>query len=108
MLTSVRNDYSGNLRCAVRFPLRLPVSIYANGVPEPGVTQNISAAGALINCSRDYPVGSNLRFSITMPAQSLGASHDVQMECTGRVVRCTQAENEVAVAVIIDEYHVVR
>lgn len=105
MLGDVKPE-SANLRCAVRFPLHLPVSIFANGSPDHGVTHDISAAGVLIHCNRDYAVGSHIRFSISMPAQALGAEHDVQVECTGRVVRCTPMGDQVAVGAIIDEYHV--
>jgi hypothetical protein len=107
MLRVVKNDFSGNLRCAVRFPLRLPISIHSDEGAEQGVTQDISAAGVLIHCNRDYPIGSNLRFSISMPAQALGAKQDVQVECSGRVVRCAPSGERVAVGVIIDEYRVV-
>jgi hypothetical protein len=105
MLGTVKSE-SANLRCAVRFPLHLPISILGSGKPDEGVTQDISAAGVLFHCTLDYPVGSQIQFSISMPAQALGADRDVQVECTGRVVRCTPVGDRVAVGAIIDEYHV--
>ena len=105
MLWSVKSE-SVNLRCAVRFPLQLPISILTGGQPDQGVTQDISAAGVLFHCALDYPVGSQIQFSICMPAQALGADRDVQVECIGRVVRCTPVGDRVAVGAIIDEYHV--
>jgi PilZ domain len=105
MLRGVKND-PANLRCAVRFPLRLPVAVQGKGGMDQGVTEDISAAGVLMHCGLDYPVGSTIQFSISMPARALGAERDVQVECTGRVVRCTPLGDRVAVGAIIDEYHV--
>ena len=105
MLEDVKND-PANLRCAVRFPLHLPVAVIGNGREDEGVTEDISAAGILMHCGQDYPVGSTIQFSISMPAKSLGAERDVQVQCTGRVVRCTPVGNRNAVGAIIDEYRV--
>jgi hypothetical protein len=101
----VKND-PANLRCAVRFPLRLPVAVHGTRGADEGVTEDISAAGVLMHCGLDYPVGSTIQFSISMPAQALGAERDVEVQCTGRVVRCTPLGDRVAVGAIIDEYHV--
>jgi hypothetical protein len=98
------------LRGAVRFPLRLPVSFLDNGKVsgDAGWTENISAGGVLIHCGTDYPVGSTILFMITMPADTLGAEKDVQVECVGRVVRCTPSGDHLAVGTIIDEYRIAR
>jgi PilZ domain len=101
--------FKNDLRCAVRFPLQLPVAVHSNGnKADQGVTQDISAGGVLMHCGEDYPVGSTIQFSICMPAQALGAEQDVHVECTGRVVRCSPAGGRVAVGAIIDEYHISR
>ena len=71
-------------------------------------TQDISAGGVLFHCSVDYPVGSTIQFAISMPGQALGTKNDVQVECVGRVVRCTPAGDRVAVGAIIDEYFISR
>lgn len=99
-----------DLRGAVRFPLCLPVSFLENGTVtgKGGWTENISAGGVLIHCSIDYPVGSTILFLITMPADTLGAEKDVQVECVGRVVRCTPTDDHMAVGTIIDEYRIAR
>ena len=108
MLTPVKSQTITDLRCAVRFPLRLSVDLH--GHPEGGKaeTHDISAGGVLIHCGVDYPVGSTIQFSICMPAQILGADKDVQVECVGRVVRCTPAGGRMAVGAIIDEYRIAR
>jgi PilZ domain-containing protein len=105
MLGGVKND-PAKLRCAVRFPLHLPVAVMGNEGADDGVTEDISAAGILMHCRHDYPVGSTIQFSIRMPARALGAERDVQVQCTGRVVRCTPVGNRNAVGAIIDEYRV--
>jgi hypothetical protein len=95
------------LRGAVRFPLHLSVNMEEH----PGdhaETRDISAAGVLLHCHEEYPVGSTIHFRIVMPGQSMGADHDVQVECTGRVVRSTPEGDKVAVAAIIDEYRITR
>ena len=108
MLMGVNNESNDNLRCAVRFPLHLPVAVNTDNKTDEGVTQDISAGGVLIHCGEDYPVGSAIRFSIYMPGQALGADHDVRVECQGRVVRCSPVGDRVAVGAIIDEYHISR
>jgi PilZ domain len=104
MLTNVKTEPANDLRCAVRFPLRLPVALRANEEIQDGETQDISAGGVLIHCGVDYPVGSTISFSICMPGQTLGSDTDVQVECVGRVVRCAPAGDKMAVGAIIDEY----
>ena len=104
----MKNEPSNDLRCAVRFPLHLPVALHANEKGNDGETQDISAGGVLIHCGVDYPVGSTIEFSICMPAKTLGADSDVRVECVGRVVRCTPAGDRIAVGAIIDEYHISR
>jgi hypothetical protein len=89
----------------VRFPLHLPVALHSNNAGTDAETQDISAGGVLIHCGVDYPVGSTIEFSICMPAKTLGAENDVQVECVGRVVRCTPVGDRIAVGAIIDEYH---
>jgi hypothetical protein len=107
-VTKAAKVTTNDLRCAVRFPLRLPVALQINGKIEQGMTQDISAGGVLIHCREDYPVGTTIRFSISMPAQALAAERDVRMECTGRVVRCTPVGDCMAVGAIIDEYRISR
>lgn len=103
---SVKAEASTDLRCAVRFPLHLPVALHDVEVEEGSMaeTQDISAAGVLIHCGVDYPVGSTIQFSICMPAQTLGAEKDVQVECIGRVVRSSPVGDRIAIGAIIDEY----
>lgn len=108
ILTYVKTEPSNDLRCSVRFPLHLSVNLHEQADGGKAETQDISAGGVLIHCGVDYPVGSTIQFSICMPAQTMGAEKDVQVECVGRVVRCSPAGDRVAVGAIIDEYHISR
>jgi hypothetical protein len=104
----VNRELKNDLRCAVRFPLQLPVILQDDSDQGEGVTQDISAGGVLIYCGNDYPIGATIQFCIIMPARALGAERDVRVECSGRVVRCTPAGERMAVGAIIDEYHISR
>jgi hypothetical protein len=108
MLSGVNNQSKDRLRCAVRFPLQLPVAVRSKDKTDEGVTQDISAGGVLMHCGEEYPVGSTIEFSICMPGHSLGAAQDVHVECTGRVVRSSPLGDRVEVGAIIDEYHISR
>ncbi len=104
----MNNQSNDRLRCAVRFPLQLPVAVHSKDKADEGVTQDISAGGVLIHCGEEYPVGSTIEFSICMPGRSLGSAQDVHVECTGRVVRSSPMGDHVEVGAIIDEYHISR
>ncbi len=96
------------MRGAVRFPLHLAVIVCQGERSSQAETQDISAGGVLLHCDEEYAVGSTIRFTIAMPAQSMGAPNDVHVECVGRVVRCIPAGVKMAVGAIIDEYRITR
>ena len=92
------------VRCAVRFPLALPV-VLNNGQSEfSAQTRNVSASGVLFALDRELEVGSDIRFSMRMPGPVLGAAHDILVHCTGRVVRCSLSQHQYFAASTIDEY----
>ena len=92
------------VRCAVRFPLALPVVLSTGNGEIPALTRNISASGVLFSLDRALPAGQDIRFSMRMPHAILGTPHDVLVHCTGRVVRCSSSHNEHLAAATIDEY----
>ena len=92
------------VRCAVRFPLSLPVVLSAGEADMAGLTRNVSASGVLFALDEDLPVGSDVRFTMRMPRAVLGAPQDVLVHCTGRVVRCSTSHNEHLAAATIDDY----
>jgi PilZ domain len=92
------------VRCAVRFPLSLPVELSSARRKETGVTRNISASGVLFELDRRLRKGSNIRFSLRMPSAVLGTPQDVLVQCAGRVVRCSVNQDQYLAAATIDEY----
>jgi hypothetical protein len=93
------------VRCAVRFPLVLPVVIAtAESVEFAALTRNVSASGVLFEVDRKLQPGMEIRFSLRMPGAILGTNHDVLVHCTGRVVRCSISQNQFLAAATIDDY----
>jgi hypothetical protein len=92
------------VRCAVRFPLSLPVVLSAGANEIAGLTRNISASGVLFALGEALPVGQDVNFSMRMPRAVLGATQDVLVHCKGRVVRCSSSHNEHLAAATIDDY----
>lgn len=95
------------VRCAVRFPLSLPVVISTGMWERPGITRNVSASGVLLELEDPMSVGENIGFSMRMPGDVLGAGHDVMVHCRGRVVRCSLSQSRYQAAATIDDYRFV-
>ena len=78
---------------APRFPIKLPVALKStsavnqSGITGQGVsgktveTENISANGVLFRMDADVPVGSAVDFTLSLPADVVGAEADVQVDC---------------------------
>ncbi len=98
-------EASVELRAAVRFPLRIPISVLTEVGEMAAMTVNISANGILFEVAGPLQVGSTVSFTITMPAEAMGMPTDVVANCTGRVVRCTQTQNGWQAAAVIDRYY---
>jgi hypothetical protein len=109
----IRRGYT-DVQAAPRFPIKLPVAFkaggkgYADASPEGSgktiETENISANGVLFRMDADVPVGSAVDFTISLPADVVGAPADVQVDCRGRVVRSFEDGDRRGVGVVIDEY----
>jgi hypothetical protein len=108
-----RRGYT-DVQGAPRFPIKLPVAL-KSAVDQPGiigqavtgktvVTENISANGVLFRMDADVPVGSAVDFTLSLPADVVGAEADVQVDCRGRVVRSFEDGGRRGVGVVIDEY----
>jgi len=110
-----RRGYT-DVQGAPRFPIKLPVALKStsavnqSGVTGQGVsgktveTENISANGVLFRMDADVPVGSAVDFTLSLPADVVGAEADVQVDCRGRVVRSFEDGGRRGVGVVIDEY----
>lgn len=74
----------------------------------------MSSAGVYIMADTDLTVGSPIAFDITLPAVVLGTPADVEVRCTGRVVRKESGggggkkKKKNGVACVIDEYKFIR
>ena len=94
------------MQSAPRFPIKLPISVKSkSGEPRQAETQNISANGVLFQVvDAEMPVGSTVDFTISLPAEIVGAEMDVRLDCKGRVVRNFEESGRHGVGVVIDEY----
>src|SRR5258708_5550803 len=75
----------------------------------------LTASGVYIQSNTELAVGSSIEFDITLPAEVLGTPGDVEVRCTGRVVRKDGAikgakgkKQKNGVACVIDEYKFIR
>lgn len=94
-----------DMQSAVRFPIKLPVSVKSKAGDRRAETENISANGVLFQVvDAEMPVGSMVDFTISLPADIVGATADVQLDCRGRVVRSFEEGGRRGVGVVIDEY----
>jgi PilZ domain len=96
------------MRSSVRFPLHLTVAVRAHEAERQAETVDISAGGVLLEMDGGMDVGSNIEFTIFMPAGRLGSRKDVLVSCVGRVVRCSSTGERSAVAAVIEDYRIVR
>jgi hypothetical protein len=92
------------VRCAVRFPLTLPVVLRSREGEFGALTRNVSASGVLLELDRPLAVGLEIRFSLRMPGTVLGTHRDVLVQCLGRVVRCSLSQTQYLAGATIDEY----
>jgi len=93
-----------DMQSAMRFPIKLPISVKSKSGDSATETQNISANGVLFQVDAEMPVGSMVDFTISLPADVVGAEADVQLDCRGRVVRSFEEGGRRGVGVVIDEY----
>jgi hypothetical protein len=92
------------VRCAVRFPLELPMLLSTGKTEINALTRNVSASGALFAVDRKLQAGLDIHFSLRMPGAVLGTPRDVLVHCLGRVVRCSLSQTQYLAAATIDEY----
>jgi hypothetical protein len=95
------------VRCAVRFPLALPVVLSSPKGEIAAVTRNVSASGVIFELDSPMQTGLEIHFSLCMPGAVLGTHRDVLVHCQGRVVRCSKNQSYYLAAATIDEYQFV-
>jgi hypothetical protein len=101
---NIRTARYSDIQNAVRFPIKLPIAVKSKSGDSRTETENISANGVLFQMDSDMPVGSLVDFTISLPADVVGADADVQLDCRGRVVRSSEDGGRRGVGVVIDEY----
>jgi len=62
------------VRCAVRFPLALPVLLSTGNGDIAALSRNVSASGVLFALDRSLTAGQDIQFSLRMPGQVLARS----------------------------------
>lgn len=92
------------VRTAVRFPMKLALTLKTSQGTVDAVTENISANGILFTGSLLPMVDAQIEFTVRMPAGVMGTQEDVSIHCIGRIVRHEQHGEEAQAAAIIDEY----
>ena len=92
------------VRTAVRFPIRLALTIQTAMGTFPAFTENVSANGLLFSCEYQPPLNSRIEFTMAMPAAIMGADTDVTVHCVGRIVRHEVDGKVKKAAAVIDEY----
>ncbi|MDE1175226.1 MAG: PilZ domain-containing protein [Edaphobacter sp.] len=92
------------VRTAVRFPMKLPLTIQTPEGELHAVTENISANGLLFTCDVQPEINSRIEFTIAMPSAIMGSDTDVTIHCIGRIVRHCSREGQKMAAAMIDEY----
>lgn len=98
------NPRTAEVRCAVRFPLSLPIRVITDNGEYEATTENISASGVLFRSDKDLGVDRKVEFLLTMPAEVIGTENDVTLHCFGRVVRSYEGVEQFHAAAIIDDY----
>jgi hypothetical protein len=98
------NPQRAEIRCAVRFPLTLPVRLMMENGEYDAVTENISASGVLFRTDQNVGVDRKVEFLLKMPAAVIGTESDVTLRCFGRIVRCYEGPEQFHAAAIIDDY----
>jgi hypothetical protein len=98
------NPKIAEVRCAVRFPLALPIRVITDNGEYEATTENISASGVLFRSNKDLGVDRKVEFLLTMPAEVIGTDTDVTLHCFGRVVRSYEGTEQFHAAAIIDDY----
>ena len=99
-----------DIRTSRRFPVQLPLKVSGEQGSPVGLTENMSSAGVYLWLDGVLEVDSSVDFEITIPGDTIGADHDVHLQCQGRVIRCDRdpQQGRSGVACVIEQYEIVR
>ena len=91
-------------RTAVRFPVRLPVVLMAEGEQVHAFTINISMNGVLLEVPRTFPCGTEVEFLLEVPKEVTENEFTAAIHCAGHVIRSYHREQNCYIAAVLDEY----
>lgn len=92
------------LRGAVRYPLRLGVTLLCEGRASRAVTEDLSASGVLLKLNEPLREGQEIEFLLEIPLGALDVSTTAAAHCSGRVVRAFWKDGQPFAAAVIDDY----
>src|ERR1700721_218400 len=84
LLEESEQERPAPMRCSVRFPLSLPVRIFAHAKQYEAVTDNISASGVLFHLDELLPPGTEVEFLIEIPEGNIGPFETAAVHGTAR------------------------
>jgi hypothetical protein len=94
-------------RTSQRFSLALPLTIRSHGpagvVEQRGQTRDVSFRGVYFLAEADFEAGTEIDFVLTLPKEITKAT-DVNIRCSGQVVRVEPRDVARGVAARIDRY----
>ncbi len=94
-----------DVRCAVRFPVHLPIQVVTPAGEYEARTENVSASGVLFVAEKSLELNSTIELFLRMPAGSIGGTEDVVVQCIGKVTRCSADDaGGIQVAALIEDY----
>jgi hypothetical protein len=95
------------LRNSTRRALSCPVTLRLSGKKYCGETIDISANGVLLRTQCPVTTGASVHYTIALPGDVFGMATSIQLNCQGRVVRCSPAKDQEGqdVAIVIDDYN---
>jgi hypothetical protein len=100
-------DSSVERRTTRRFSMALPVSVRPEGKQSstefPAETRDVSFRGLYFFADRDFEVGSQIEFVLTLPKEITLAT-DVHIRCSGSVVRTEEKSGRTGIAAKIERY----
>jgi hypothetical protein len=98
--TSPWHHYRG----AARYPVRLRVTVLAEGHDTEAFTEDLSASGCLLRLREPLRERQQIDFLVEIPAGTLDFSVTAAVHCSGRIVRSYWNNGQPFAAVVIDEY----
>lgn len=104
MPSTTKRSSAAQERCAIRYPVSLPVRLIVNGQEYEAVTENMSASGVLLRTNTLIKTGTKIEFLVEVPAGVLGFLETAAMHCIGRVTRAYEQAPYIYAAAVIDEY----